>query len=556
MASERTYVSIWQVQESVSTKVLLVHSLRRKKGMYFVTPDDTPIHVEPQPFAKKQTEQESVKEERGRRAEAERLAKEAAQKRDEEEEVLRKKEEEARKKAEQAAAARHKREEEAAARKNREAEEEAAQKKAQEEEEARKKEEAEAARRRVEEERARTWAEEQRERKAAEDRQAAKAARKKAEEEAQREEERKRVAAEAEAQKRAEEETRRKKEEEEEAARKKYEGEAAAHQKHVEEEEEETRMKEQDEAAAQRKKEEEEAARKKSDKEVDARKNKEEEEARKKGQADAAQKKEEPAGNGTRKAPKNAIVPKLSSPQGLARWSEHQHVAPSPYARGREQEGAARDRRRGGGTRVFAVGQRVLAKFENSDEFFDGVIDSINRNGTFVVAFDDGDIDRSVPRQNIAHPAAAVVSRDGEESADVKPIEHMSGSVGGALVFSGGEGGGLLSRFLESDSESEQLVLGSSAALALLSATSSCGDDIRRTMSTNDASWATSHASTTSAEQVVVAKRALSFALGQRVLARFEGSEEFFDGFIAALNDDGTFGSLHPFTPIGLGRHC
>ena len=75
-------------------------------------------------------------------------------------------------------------------------------------------------------------------------------------------------------------------------------------------------------------------------------------------------------------------------------------------------------------------------------------------------------------------------------------------------------------------------------------------------MSTNDASWATSHASTTSAEQVVVAKRALSFALGQRVLARFEGSEEFFDGFIAALNDDGTFGSLHPFTPIGLGRHC
>jgi hypothetical protein len=27
-----------------------------------------------------------------------------------------------------------------------------------------------------------------------------------------------------------------------------------------------------------------------------------------------------------------------------------------------------------------------LAKFENSAEFFDGVIDSINRNGTFVVA--------------------------------------------------------------------------------------------------------------------------------------------------------------------------
>jgi hypothetical protein len=46
----------------------------------------------------------------------------------------------------------------------------------------------------------------------------------------------------------------------------------------------------------------------------------------------------------------------------------------------------ARDHRRGGGTRVFAVGQRVLGKFENSAEFFDGVIDSINRNGTFVVA--------------------------------------------------------------------------------------------------------------------------------------------------------------------------
>ena len=49
---------------------------------------------------------------------------------------------------------------------------------------------------------------------------------------------------------------------------------------------------------------------------------------------------------------------------------------------------------------VFGVGQRVsnLAKFENSDEFFDGVIDSINRNGTIVVAFDDGDVDPSVPR--------------------------------------------------------------------------------------------------------------------------------------------------------------
>jgi hypothetical protein len=552
---------MWQVQESVSTKVLLVHSLRRKKGMYFVTPDDTPIHVEPQPFAKQQPEQKSVREERRRRAEAERLAKEAAQKRDEEEEALRKKEEEARKKAEQAAAARNRREEEEAARKK--AEHEAAQKKAQEEEEARKKEkeeaartkneEAEAARRKVVEEEARTWAEEERERKAAEDRQAAEAALKKAEEEAQREE-RKRVAAEAEAQKKAEEETRRRKEEEEAAARKKKEKEAAAQQK---QEEEETRMKEQDEAAARRKKEEEEAARKKTDEEVQARKNKKVEEARKEGLADAAQKRteEEPAGNGTRKAPKNGIVPKLSSPQGLARWSEHQHVAPSPYARGREQEGAARDQRRGGGTRVFAVGQRVLAKFENSDEFFDGVIDSINRNGTFVVAFDDGDFDRSVPRQNIVHPAAAVVSRDGEEPEDLKPIEHMSGSVGGAFVFSGGRGGGG-GAILKSDSEIEQLVLGYSAALALQSSTSSCGDDMRSTMSTNDASWDTSHASTTSAEQVVVAKRALSFALGQRVLARFEGSEEFFDGFIAALNDDGTFGSPHPFAPIGLGCNC
>ena len=95
-------------------------------------------------------------------------------------------------------------------------------------------------------------------------------------------------------------------------------------------------------------------------------------------------------------------------------------MAPSPYARGREEGGAARDQRSGGGTRVFAVGQRVLAKFENSAEFFDGVIDSINRNGTFVIAFDDGDIDRSVPRQNIAHPAAAVVSQDGKEPANIK----------------------------------------------------------------------------------------------------------------------------------------
>ena len=77
---------------------------------------------------------------------------------------------------------------------------------------------------------------------------------------------------------------------------------------------------------------------------------------------------------------------KQFGPEELARWSEHQHVAPSPYARGREEGGAARDQRSGGGTRVFAVGQRVLAKFENSAEFFDGVIDSINRNGTFVVA--------------------------------------------------------------------------------------------------------------------------------------------------------------------------
>ena len=63
----------------------------------------------------------------------------------------------------------------------------------------------------------------------------------------------------------------------------------------------------------------------------------------------------------------------------------------------------------GGGSGVFAVGQRVLAKFENSAEFFDGIIDSINRNSTVVVAFDDGDIDRSVPPQNIVHLAAAGV---------------------------------------------------------------------------------------------------------------------------------------------------
>ena len=63
-----------------------------------------------------------------------------------------------------------------------------------------------------------------------------------------------------------------------------------------------------------------------------------------------------------------------------------------------EEEEAAEEEEKEEG--VFGVGQRVsnLAKFENSDEFFDGVIDSINRNGTIVVAFDDGDVDPSVPR--------------------------------------------------------------------------------------------------------------------------------------------------------------
>ena len=80
----------------------------------------------------------------------------------------------------------------------------------------------------------------------------------------------------------------------------------------------------------------------------------------------------------------------------------------------------------GGGSRIFAVGQRVLAKFENSAEYFDGIVDSINRNGTVVVAFDDGDIDRSVPRHNIVHLAAAGVQAQDGNTEGARPTASRS----------------------------------------------------------------------------------------------------------------------------------
>jgi hypothetical protein len=197
---------------------------------------------------------------------------------------------------------------------------------------------------------------------------------------------------------------------------------------------------------------------------------------------------------------KNTIEPLRTMPGPS--WSRDQQLGASgtsPYIKKagggttRQAQAAAQRRQHN----VLAVGDRVLAKFEGSEEFFDGVIEGVNRDQTFVVAFDDGDLASRVPRAHIVHAAAAVAVRSDERSS--KPFgQHACAQLAP-----------------EAPPPTPAPPLSSSAAPA-----------------------------TTSTQSPQIFKKwgnASLISVGQRVLARFEGSDDFFDGVVARCNGNGTF---------------
>ena len=204
---------------------------------------------------------------------------------------------------------------------------------------------------------------------------------------------------------------------------------------------------------------------------------------------------------------KNFIEPKFIGGEAVStgvRWSPIQRAsssALSPYVvrvggGGSLRDRAAAQRRE---RNVFAVGDRVLAKFEASEEYFDGIIESVNTDQSFRVVFDDGDRDACVPRANILHAAAAV-------------------AVGGGDASSGGEEGrqqACAAALLTAQGCSSLPSLGSTAA-SQSAVQSKDGDGAGRELTQ-------------------------TICVGQRVLAKFEDSEEFFDGLVTQAHSDGTF---------------
>ncbi|HJN55849.1 MAG TPA: hypothetical protein QF646_05640, partial [Candidatus Poseidoniales archaeon] len=51
----------------------------------------------------------------------------------------------------------------------------------------------------------------------------------------------------------------------------------------------------------------------------------------------------------------------------------------------------------------FHVGERVLANWKGHDHLFFGVIRSVNPNGTFDIAYDDGDLEANVLENHVFH---------------------------------------------------------------------------------------------------------------------------------------------------------
>jgi hypothetical protein len=48
------------------------------------------------------------------------------------------------------------------------------------------------------------------------------------------------------------------------------------------------------------------------------------------------------------------------------------------------------------------VGARIEARFKGGQQLFDGVVSAVNGDGTFTITYEDGDIEKSVPRNFIS----------------------------------------------------------------------------------------------------------------------------------------------------------
>ena len=57
----------------------------------------------------------------------------------------------------------------------------------------------------------------------------------------------------------------------------------------------------------------------------------------------------------------------------------------------------------------FHVDERVLANWKGQDHFFFGVIRSVNSDGTFDIAYDDGDLEANVAEDRVLHAPSLVV---------------------------------------------------------------------------------------------------------------------------------------------------
>ena len=74
---------------------------------------------------------------------------------------------------------------------------------------------------------------------------------------------------------------------------------------------------------------------------------------------------------------------------------------------------------------AFLPGQRVASRFGGGEEYFPGVVEAVNDDGTFVVRYDDGDVEEAVPVERLAPEGSVQVEAlldDGDRRESIAAV--------------------------------------------------------------------------------------------------------------------------------------